>query len=299
MGDGVAAVMPMNTSPAPSRPVLRYHGGKWLLAPWIIRHFPPHRVYVEPFGGAASVLLQKSRAYAEVYNDLDGEIVNLFRVLRAPEQARELERLLRLTPYSRVEFDESYMPSDDPVEQARRTMLRSFAGFSGVGTTGRRTGFRSTTRRSGTVPATDWAALPDVVAHFTARLAGVVIEQGPAVDVIARYDGADTLHYVDPPYPFATRTTTARWDSVYRHEMSDDDHRALAQVLRSLSGMVVLSGYPCELYDVDLFPDWHRVTRRSHADGARDRTEVLWLNERASSMLRQIHLDFPELENRT
>ena len=93
----------------PTRPVLRYMGGKWRLAPWILRHLPPHRTYVEPFGGAASVLLRKPRAYAEIYNDLDGEIVSLFRVLRDPEAAAELVRRIALTPFAREEFDGNYI----------------------------------------------------------------------------------------------------------------------------------------------------------------------------------------------
>lgn len=267
---------------APTRPVLRYHGGKWLLAPWIISHFPPHRVYVEPCGGAASVLLRKPRSYAEVYNDLDGEVVSLFQVLRDPAQSAALERALRLTPFAREEFRLSYEPAEDPVEQARRTLFRSFAGFGSVGASGRKTGFRSNVTRSGTTPAADWQAFPETVAAFTDRLRGVIVECEPASEVIARYDGPDTLHYVDPPYPFETRTKTAKWDRIYRHEMTDDDHRALAEVLRSVKGMVVLSGYPCDLYDRKLYPDWHRVERRALADGARERTEVLWLNAAAA-----------------
>ena len=97
---------------APTRPILRWHGGKWILAPWIISHFPAHKCYVEPFGGAASVLLRKARSYAEVYNDLDGEVVNLFRVAR--EHGAELRQRLHLTPFSRLDFAESYEPSKDP-----------------------------------------------------------------------------------------------------------------------------------------------------------------------------------------
>ncbi|MDC8992353.1 DNA adenine methylase, partial [Pseudomonas aeruginosa] len=96
-------------------PVIRYHGGKFRLAPWVIRHFPPHTCYVESFGGAAGVLMQKERAYAEVYNDLDGDIVNLFRVLQLEETREQLTRLLVLTPYARGEFDRAWEPTADPV----------------------------------------------------------------------------------------------------------------------------------------------------------------------------------------
>src|SRR6266576_1049473 len=101
------------------RPILRYHGGKFVLAPWIISHFPEHRVYVEPYGGAASVLLRKERSYAEVYNDLDSEIVNLFRVAR--DNGKELIRVLALTPFAREEYQAAWEATDDPLEQARRT----------------------------------------------------------------------------------------------------------------------------------------------------------------------------------
>lgn len=115
-----------------TRPVLRWHGGKFLLAPWVISHFPKHRIYVEPFGGAASVLLQKPRSYGEVYNDLNGDVVNLFQVLRDPELALTLANMLRLTPFSRVEFKLSYVPADCQVERARRLVVRCFQGFVGV-----------------------------------------------------------------------------------------------------------------------------------------------------------------------
>lgn len=256
------------------------------MAPWVIAHFPTHRIYAEPFGGGASVLLRKSRAYAEVLNDLDGEVVNLFQVLRDPASAAELERCVRLTPYARSEFVESYVPvTADPVEQARRTLLRSAAGFGSVGASGRKTGFRSNVTRSGTTPATDWTTLPNGIGAYTARLAGVVIECRPAAAVINQFDGPETLHYVDPPYPHSTRTPSAKWDKIYRHEMSDDDHRTLAAQLRSVTGMVVLSGYPCDLYDVELYPDWKRFEKSSHADGASKRTEVIWLNNSAANGL--------------
>ena len=258
-----------------SRPILRYFGGKWVLAPWIISHFPTHKIYTEAFGGAASVLLRKTRAYAEVYNDLDGEMVNLFRVLRNPAQARELVRMVALTPFAREEFELSYLADGDPIEQARRTLFRSFAGY-GTNAIQRNTGFRGNVTRSGTIPAHDWATLPGVLEQAIDRLRGVIIEHDSAERVLRTYDGPTTLDYVDPPYPHDTRR-----GGRYRHEMTDDDHRDLAGVVKDLAGMVIVSGYACELYDLDLYADWQRVTRHTHADGAKDRTEVLWISPNA------------------
>lgn len=262
----------------PSRPLLRYHGGKWLLAPWIISHFPDHRVYVEPFGGAASVLLRKPRAYAEIYNDLDGEIVNVFRMAR--ERGEELRRALELTPFSRAEFLQSYEPSDDPLEQARRTITRSFQGFGSAAVCKETSGFRANSNRSGTTPATDWRSYPDALVATIERLRGVVIEQKDAIELMLDHDSPDTLHYVDPPYVHSTRSQKVRGTvsrKAYRHEMSDADHEALADVLHSLRGAVVLSGYHNPLYD-RLYRAWRRAEKATHADGARDRTEVLWLS---------------------
>ena len=254
---------------APFRPALRWHGGKWLLAPWIISHFPKHQVYVEPFGGAMSVLIRKPVSYAEIYNDLDKAVVNFFRVLRSA-RAQDLIEALRLTPFAREEFVEAYAESDDPVEQARRLVIRSFMGFGSNGHN-RATGFRANSNRSGTTPAHDWANYPDALAAIIGRLRGVTIENRDAIAVMQQHDSDRTLHYVDPPYVLGTRDK----GNDYRFELSDADHRALADSLNKLTGMVVLSGYRCDLYD-DLYRDWRRADRKAHADGARDRVESLW-----------------------
>lgn len=260
------------------RPVLRYHGGKWRLAPWIISHFPPHRVYVEPFGGAASVLMRKDRSFAEVYNDRWGVVVNVFRVLRDPKTAEQLERALRLTPFARDEFEEDWPDeNEDPVERARRAILRSFAGFGSASTNGNySTGFRANSNRSHTTPAHDWVNYPDHIRAFTERLAGVVIENRPALQVIETHDSPETLHYVDPPYPHETRNMR-RGNAAYEYEMSLDDHVALSETLRACKGMVVVSTYPNALYD-RLYAGWRREETVALADGARPRTEVLYLN---------------------
>lgn len=260
----------------PRRPVLRWHGGKWILAPWIIEHLPPHRVYVEPFGGAASVLLRKQRSYAEIYNDLDDEVVTLFRVLRTEGLGARLVEAVRLTPFSRVEQIEAYEAADDPVERARRLIIRSFMGFGSNGTH-RATGFRSNSNLSGTTPARDWINYPDGLAAVVSRLRGVVIEHRDAREVMAAHDGPTTLHYVDPPYHPATRDAGGD----YAHEMTAEQHRELLAFLTTLKGSVVLSGYPHPEYDEGL-PGWRRIQRKALADGALERTEVLWLNPAAA-----------------
>lgn len=267
------------------RPIVRYHGGKWMLAPWIISHFPPHHTYVEPYGGGGSVLLRKERTYAEVYNDLDDEIVNVFAVAR--ERGPELHRALELTPFARVEFQAAYQPTIDPIERARRTIVRAFQGFGSAAACGESSGFRATSSRSGTAPAHDWRNYPDAFVLTIERLRGVVIENRDALVVMAHHDRPRTLHYVDPPYVHSTRSTKVRHTrngKSYKHEMSNDQHRTLATFLHGLVGMVVLSGYPSDLYD-DLYGDWVKVERPALADGARPRTECLWLNPAADAAL--------------
>lgn len=267
-----------------TRPLLRWHGGKWMLAPWIISHFPPHRIYVEPFGGAASVLLRKKKSYAEVYNDLDDEAVNLFRVLRQPAAAARLIEALKLTPYSRTEFQACYDFAEDVVERARRLVVRAFQGHGSDGSTSSyRTGFRANSNRSGTTPAHDWANYPSALAAVVERLRGVVIENRDAIDVMQKHDTHSTLHYVDPPYMWDTRSRKKRLPTGgnYRHELTDDDHRGLLDALRDLTGMVVLSGYPAPIYDT-MLTGWQRIERAALADGARPRVEVLWINPAAA-----------------
>lgn len=122
---------------------------------------------------------------------------------------------------------------------------------------------------------------PEQIASFTKRLAGVVIECRPALDVIDSYDDENTLFYVDPPYVHQTRNMK-RGNAQYAHDMTDEDHRQLAAKLRRCKGMVIVSGYPCALYDRELYGDWERTTCRALADGARPRIECLWANAKAA-----------------
>jgi DNA adenine methylase len=284
-----APLRPIGDAP-PARAALRYYGGKARLAPWIVAHLPPHVCYVEPFGGAASVLLRKPPAPYEVYNDLDGEVVGFFRVLR--ERPDDLLRAIALTPFARAEVDAACAPAPpdaDEVERARRVYVRAWQGRHGLPARGRM-GWRferAATRSRTTVD--DWRDAAHLV-PLVARLRRVQLECDDALRVIARFDGPDTLHYIDPPYPASTRC--ARWARhAYVHELSEIGHRRLADVLHSLRGMAVVSGYPCPLYR-ELYGDWAAVSRAARTHGAGTATEVLWLSSRAAARLpvRQLRL---------
>lgn len=269
-----------------TRPLLRWLGGKYRLAPWIISHFPPHDIYIEPFGGAASVLLRKPRCYNETYNDLDGELVNLFRVLRSAD-AGELLRQIALTPYSRSEYVTAFDLTTDPIERARRTLVRShLAHGTGGARMDRPTGFRTDGVTATTNVAGEWATFPDALQAIVDRLRGVTIEQRSALELLRRFDTPEALIYLDPPYLPATRSTKSRKPGeryhTYAYELGEADHHELLTAARDAKAMILISGYPDPLYD-DALPGWtrHEIAARAHRNSPR--TEVLWVNPRAEA----------------
>ena len=273
------------TTARPSRPVLRWHGGKWLLGEWIISHFPEHRVYVEPFGGGGSILLRKAPVPNEVYNDLDDDVVNLFQILRDPEKAKELARLVSLTPFSRTEFEKAYIKVEDPLERARLLIVRCYMGFAGdAAGTPTATGFRANIRSTRQSPAGDLRTWPFNIPAVVNRLRGVIIERKDVLVIMEKFDTPETLHYVDPPYVHSTRAK--RRMKAYNHEMDDKDHENLATTLHKLKGFVVISGYPSDLYAKKLYPDWEIRTKKSRTNGNQVRTEALWMNPKTSEYLK-------------
>jgi len=258
-----------------------------MLRHWIIGLMTPHRVYVEPFGGGASVLLSKPRSLGEVYNDLDSDVVRLFRVLREPGLAAQLREQLALTPFSREEYQlargSSLDQVADDVEAARRLVARSFMSHGTNGTSegaAGATGFRARSWSSHRSAPMDFMNLPAALEAVTERLRGVVIENRPAIEVLLQHDGPDTLHYVDPPYLEEVREM--RVARGYRCEMTREDHERLAEVLRDLQGHVMVSGYASALY-AGLYEGWQTVERETYADGASPRTEVIWSNRAVSA----------------
>lgn len=267
------------------RPLLRYFGGKWQLRHWIIGHFPEHRFYAEPFAGAASVLLAKKTASGgEIINDLNGHTVNLFRVLQNKEQAEELKRRLMWTPYAKAEFELAKNWTGEPVEDARRLLVRSFMGISLAGMKGQ-TGFRmgnvdlsrldQVGKRTFRNCAVDWSHWKNGLELLRKRLEKVMIYERDALEFIDLMDSPECLLYIDPPYDHAARSTN-------RYVVDFDRHEELAGKLLSKKAMVVLSGYECAAYDCLVNNGWQKVEKDYRANmSLQRRTECLWISPNA------------------
>lgn len=264
------------------RPALHYYGGKWKLAPWIISHFPPHTNYIEPCGGAASVLLQKPRSPLETYNDLDGNVVNFFRVLR--DRPDELIRKIRLTPWARDEYIEHYKMNGDSLEKARLFWVGCTLAISNMAFTS--SGVRMTKTEDG------MSGVPDVLVNIdnthleeiASRLKGVQIENKSYGEIVQMYDHPNNLFFFDPPYVQSERSSP----NTYAIEWTDDDHTEAADILRQAAGYVVVSGYACSLY-TELYENhgWQRVDKEAQTNSGGKRIESLWLSPRTVEALKQ------------
>ncbi|HEX4954778.1 MAG TPA: DNA adenine methylase [Thermoanaerobaculia bacterium] len=265
------------------RPALRYYGGNWRLAPWLLRHLTRHRCYCEPFAGGASVLLRKERAAAEVINDLDGDVVRLFRFMR--DRPQELIRAIELTPCARAEFELARCrDTDDELELARRYYVRCWQAMH-AGNRPNRTGWRHCRGTSRNTSAAHEFAQVEHLWQIADRLRGVQIEHDQAQRVIARYDSPETAFLVDPPYLRSVRSR--RWGrDGYAHEMADSDHEGLLACLQALVGMVLLQGYRSDLYDQALLPrGWQRWERPVITFAGTKAMEALYTNPAAQEAL--------------
>lgn len=256
-----------------------WYGGKYSHLDWLLPLLPECQHYCEPFGGSAAVLLNRAPSPVETYNDVDGEVVNFFRVLR--EQKDALLEAIGLTPFSREEFELAISGSIEgisDVERARRFFVRARqvrTGLAQTASSGRWANCLLTSRAGMAGAVSRWLGSVEGLAEIAQRLLRVQIENAPAIDVIKRYDSEQTLFYCDPPYPHASRGDS----KAYAYEMTDDEHRALAAVLRSVKGKVALSSYQCDLMD-ELYGDWYRVSAPAkHAHSIKQlREETLWTN---------------------
>lgn len=268
------AVMTAPSYPIITRQALRYFGSKWRDAPRIIDYIEeiPHVCYCEPYCGGAGVWQRKEPSHYEVLNDLDGEVVNYFKVLR--ERPDELIRAIELTPFSRAEYRLSYQPCpEDPVEWARRFYVRCWQSWGG-----KISGWRFQRTHHAKNNVKDWNKTEQMWA-ISERLKLVQLECDDALKIIKRYDTAETLFFVDPPYPTETRSSK----NGYRYEMDRAAHRRLAEVLHGVQGKVILCSYPSAQYD-ELYGDWRKATYRTTANnttvpGSQARTECLWIKQ--------------------
>ena len=262
---------------------IAWYGGKAYYAEWLISQFPDHRVFVEPFGGAANVLLRKPPSEVEIYNDVDDRVVNLFSVIRSPTQFKKLRKALDLTPYSRAEFARllKAKPTKDPVEKARRFFAICRQARGGIGMsklTENAWAASKRTRREMAEPVSKYLSAIEGLADVAARFRTVMIESRPAIEIIAKYDGDDTFFYLDPPYMPETRH--GQKADTYAHEMSVEDHEELLDTLLKISGKAMLSGYGAPLYEQKL-KTWRREelkTKAHMSNSGQERTEVIWFN---------------------
>jgi DNA adenine methylase len=261
------------------RPPLKWYGGKHYLAGWIISQFPDHRIYLEPFGGGASVLLNKPIAEVETYNDIDLRLTRFFRVLR--DYGDEFVKRVSLIPYSQIEFDAAseYQLGASDIEKAITDFVRWRQSFAGKGQSWSYTTSRARGGMAGDVNA--WWTAIEALPHVIDRIRRVQIICQSAFEAIPRFDHEDALIYCDPPYVHASRSRQST--SVYHTEMNDDEHRKLAALLAKCKGAVVLSGYESPLYD-ELYQGWKKVSRTiaNHAAGGDQKsreTECLWIKD--------------------
>jgi DNA adenine methylase len=271
--------------------LIKYPGGKGRLWRWIVEYLPKSDVYCEPFGGAAHVLLNKEPSKLEIYNDIDGNLVNLFRVVADPKLFRKFLRRVQPLPYARSLYNYCAQTLDeqtDPVERAWRfyvLMNQALTGGHAWGYCIRYPGHRP--------PSHDWAKYVDRLPEIHARLRRVQIDHLDWRVCLNRYDQPGIVWYLDPPYPLETRSS----DRIYAHELSPDDHAELVDRIMQLKGMVAISSYPNPIYAKLKEAGWKEVRRNTWCwlslDSRRKhrkcppRTEVLYLNPACVQALEQ------------
>jgi DNA adenine methylase len=256
-----------------------WYGGKYNHLDWLLPLLPACHHYCEPFGGSAAVLVNRQPSLVETYNDLDGEVVNFFRVLR--DQKAELVEAIGLTPFSREEFYHAiHLDSDTatPLERARCFFIRARqvrTGLAQKASLGRWANCKNTSRAGMSGVVSRWLGSVEGLPEIAERLLRVQIENRPALEVIKLYDSPGTLFYCDPPYPHESRSDS----KAYGYEMTDEEHKQLAAALSKVKGKVAISGYRCNLMD-HLYSDWRRLQapiKKCHSSKA-PRAEALWMN---------------------
>ncbi len=248
--------------------ILKYPGGKWRISDWIIQHLPAHKVYCEPYFGSGGVFFNKQPSFIETINDISGDIVNLFKVVR--ERPAELAAALELTLWAREEYVNCYEIVGDEVECARRTLVRHHQSY---GTTNsNKNAWRNSQTQNSPRVAAQWKTLPDAVFEICGRLKDAQIENVDALTLIERYNDPDTLLYLDPPYLLGLRKR-----NMYKYEMTDKQHVELLELIKQSKSKVCLSAYDNELYN-EYLKNWYTDEKKTTAQAGLHRTEKIYMN---------------------
>lgn len=266
--------------------VLKYPGSKWNIASRIVDLIPTHHSYVEPFFGSGAVFFSKPPSDIETVNDLDSDVVNLFRCIR--QDAGRLAGIVAAVPYSREEYEYQFTQDGDAdtFERAAGFLVRCWQSH-GFRANRDKVGWKSdVVGRERAYALRNWYGLPGWIVGIAERLRMVQIEHRPALDVIKRFDYPKVFQYLDPPYLLGTRA-----GKQYQHEMTDEDHEELLRAAVASKAMIMISGYESEMYN-DYLKTWHKVTLKNCAEQGRPRTEVLWMNFEPPE--KQLELDFAE-----
>jgi DNA adenine methylase len=256
-GNGNGDVLKVN------RPANRWYGGKWRLGKWIASHFPEHKIYVEPFGGMYSVGIQKPSSEIEVYNDIHPEAVNFWRQLK--DNSGELISQIEALTFNEETVEWAKQPPANLLESAIKFYIQCRISYMGGGT-GWASGY--TSKGLGKPENNDHAHLIAIAN----RIKNVKIYHLDALEIIKRFDSPDTLFYCDPPYLQETRNSHAP----YEYEFSIEQHFLLIELLGSIKGKAIISGYPNCKYS-SLLKGWHRKETITRATSGKDAMECLWI----------------------
>lgn len=270
--------------------VIKYPGSKWNIAPQLVELIPEHHSYVEPFFGSGAVLFNKPVSDIETVNDLDSDVVNLFRCIQ--KDSERLARLVMTTPFSREEYERQFDGCTSTLyasnfQRAAGFLIKCWQGH-GFRTNGYKVGWKNdVVGREKAYALWNWYRLPDWIIDITERLRKVQIENRPALEVIERFNYTQVFMYLDPPYMLGTRS-----GKQYMHEMTDAEHEELLQMILQSRAKIMISGYETDMYN-DYLSGWEKRQFSSCAEHGKPRIETVWMNYKAD--LQMNFGDFPEV----
>lgn len=251
---------------------IKYYGGKTYMTEIIKSYFPNnYEVYVQGFGGGASLLFSKEQEKCQIYNDLGQNVYSLFKTLSDKTLFFQLKQKLDLTFYSsdlRKEFKQKLKQNDLTIlERAYCFIYVNRSSFNGVG------GFSTNliTRRNMSKSVSDYLSMIDYLPQIHNRLSSVIVQNRNIFDLIPKYDSENTFFYLDPPYVQETRSSNTN----YQVEMTNEQHEQFVELINNSKGKFLISGYYHPIYDN--LHNFKRIDFESPNSGS-DSIQTLWLN---------------------